>query len=134
MPESIQHIDLVRTMARWVVRNYASEHGRLFVLADLPESQEKPAYFEGFRPDLYAVEPGKVVVLGEAKTAPDLERPHTEQQLIAFMRHLGGAGGGVLVVAVPWPSLASANNLAVHLRRKVGAQGVSLRVLTELDS
>lgn len=55
-------------------------------------------------PDAYVIlnERGKVVI-GEAKSMRDLENPHTEAQVAAFLRRCGMAEGSAFVMAVPWP-------------------------------
>lgn len=133
MPESIQHTRLVRTIAAWVGRSYGADYRNMYIVVDDPEQSLKPDIIGGFRPDLYAAASGRLAIIGEAKTTSDLERPHTEQQLAAFMQHLDALNGGLLVVATPWPAAASARNLVVNLKRRLGFTNVALRVLTDLD-
>src|SRR5258708_8311128 len=88
MPESQGHIDLVRSLSAWIEGKFRNGSYSFHVIADLPDSPEKPDYIGGFRPDVYARAAGKHTILGEAKTVNDLECLHTERQIGAFLKYL----------------------------------------------
>jgi hypothetical protein len=114
VPESEQHMKLVRTIREWIEINYRSEKS-LFVWSDLPESQNfsKPLSIEGFIPDIYAktISSQSRIIIGEAKTSRDLDRPHTEQQLIAYLKYCSLQEYSYFILAVPWDYVRYARSL-----------------------
>ncbi|SRR6266566_9552171 len=129
MPESQGHIDLVRSLSAWIERKFRNGSYSFHVIADLPDSREKPDYIGGFRPDVYARAAGKQTILGEAKTVDDLECLHTERQIGAFLKFLSLSPGGVFVMATPWLAYASCNNFVRALAKRDGVQNVELMLV-----
>jgi hypothetical protein len=108
---------------------------QLAIFHDLPAllGAEKPPRIGGFLPDLYAVDaPPSITILGEAKTAEDLETEHSRKQLTAFLTFLQLQSNGILVVAVPWQARARAKNLVARLQRQLQCTSVRTIVITEL--
>jgi hypothetical protein len=65
-----------------------------------------PPILETYRPDIYAVERGSGrTVIGEAKTADDIDNNHTKRQLDAYFRHLAEGAAGEIWMAVPLMSV-----------------------------
>lgn len=138
MAESEHHSGFVRYVQDWIVSTYEKECWGICLLTDLPESQEKPRFLGGFRPDVWAVDiPHTFTVVGEAKLGSDIENPHTDAQLAAYLRYLGAQPNPVLVVAVPWPARASAilavetavsRTMTNHVARVFLAAGTILRM------
>ncbi len=85
-------------------------------------------------PDAYAAlnERGKVVI-GEAKSLRDLEKSHTEAQIIAFLRRCGMAEGSVFILAVPWPVERFARTLLTNFLAREGLSQVETVVLSEVN-
>lgn len=92
--------------------------------------KDKPHRVNGYCPDLFASDlPTTFEVLGEAKTGPDLERPHSHAQIVAFLDYLSLQVAGWFYLCVPPLSVARAHQLLVRLR---GAEyaSVNAKVIT----
>ena len=132
MGESQQHlalVDIVLRYAEWRLRGCSA----VVVFADMPTVPrgERPPRVGGFVPDVFAIDvPTTVRIIGEAKTREDLERPHTDRQLTAFLECLGLLGG-TLVLAVPWDATAAASRIAQRLRSATQAQNVEIVILDD---
>lgn len=84
-----------------------------------------PPSLERVRPDVYARENvTKHVIIGEAKTAKDLDNDHTLHQLVAYFQHLALQQSGELVMAVPFHLAGAAHRLCNLARRLSGAPTV----------
>ncbi len=91
MAESNKHTALVHIIIDHIQRSFADKLA-LAILNDLSTARhaEKPSRIGGFVPDVYAFDaPLTTVIIGEAKTADDLETEHSQKQLIAFLSFLG---------------------------------------------
>lgn len=125
MSESDQHRWLVASLLRvWE----ADSTGWRFVSADGVPGPSCPA-IAGHRPDAFQLHrAGKYVRIGEAKTASDVERQHTNEQLCAYFDYLRCFTSGELHLAVPWVAADSMYFAARACRRRVGATGVAFIV------
>ena len=69
---------------------------------------------EGFVPDLYYKYNGKLII-GEAKTEPDIEREHSLQQYQSYSKYLKKHSeegyGCVFIIAVPWDATITASRI-----------------------
>lgn len=134
MSESNSHLQLVRQLIDWISDSFlGQDSGHIF--ADLPGStgRNRPPTVNGYVPDVY-VSPAtsRCLVIGEAKTARDLDRLHTRRQLTAFLCKCAESGSSVLVLAVPWDMAPSARSLIRGLRAEVRAHEVRVVVLDQL--
>jgi len=135
MGESVQHMRLVKSLAEWVVDAYF-ENDAGHVLIDSPENSAsaKPPRVYGFVPDVYAERSApRHLVIGEAKTARDLENRHTRDQLTAFLTRCGQVPDSALVVAVPWHMTRFARALLRVLQRQADVREVMTVVLDALE-
>jgi hypothetical protein len=113
MSESLRHLEGVVALERFV-RARAEQRADLIVYLDAPASdaQKKPPLVGGFRPDLFArTWKDGAFVIGEAKTAHDLESAHSVAQLGAFVGAVTAAPLGAFVLSVPLAVAASARAL-----------------------
>ena len=113
MPESVQHMQLVERIVRYIARVHGPS-GDVIVFHDLPGPLgcEKPPRISGFVPDVYATNmPHSITLLGEAKTEDDLETYHSRQQIKAYLAFLSQCHHGKFILAVPWQLAATAWNL-----------------------
>jgi hypothetical protein len=135
MPESIKHIKLVSALVTWISTQYFSgDKGRLLI--DSPEytALSKPKRIDGYVPDIFALKLlGGGIVIGEAKTARDLDNKHTRYQIEAFMKYCAIRPGSVLVIAVPWYLTRYARSLLCNISRSCGCDSVSTEVLDQLE-
>lgn len=134
MPESVNHMRLVKQMADWISAEYLDgDSGALLVDDPSSTGGNKPPPLSGFVPDVYArVTSRDAVVVGEAKTATDLERAHTRNQLTAFLKECSTSENGVLVVAVPWYISRLVKSLVRSLQRRNGLEAVATVILDKI--
>ncbi|MBT7928394.1 hypothetical protein HN682_00560 [Candidatus Peregrinibacteria bacterium] len=135
MGESINHIQLVENIYKWVSQSLFNGSG-VSILVDRPESRigERPPTISGFIPDLYVENaPDKLLVIGEAKTYKDLERKRSREQFEAFLKKCKTYDNSILVAAVPWDYVNLAKSILKNLKKKVGAESVRVKVLNQLE-
>jgi hypothetical protein len=84
-----------------------------------------PPMLGDFRPDVYAVERlSRRTVIGEAKTADDIDNNHTRRQLAAYFAHLAQGPAGEIWMAVPMMSGGAAHRVCRAVRTSVGASHI----------
>ena len=135
MSETLAHTRLVGVIVRWLKAEYPATPG-LCLFCDCPPvlETEKPAPIEGFFPDVCAMcTPPALTLIGEAKTAPDLESPRSYRQFLAFLRFLAARPKPTLVVATPWQATATAKNIVKQAQRESRTKRVKLRFLTDQE-
>ena len=134
MGESAVHMSLVERMADWVADELLSGNAAA-ILLDLPSSRSvsHPPLIYGHMPDLYVDDNiARVLVIGEAKSARDLETERSERQISAFLEYCSLHENALLVLAVPWHRTRLARSLLRMLKRKLGVQPVATKVLEML--
>jgi hypothetical protein len=136
MPESSTHSRLVAELVSWIATQYfGGDQGALLV--DSPENSKfaKPPRIEGYGPDVFGqILPGGAVVIGEAKTAGDVENRHTHDQVKAFMKYCAVQPKSILVLAVPWHHTRYARSLLRNVGRSCGCTDVvATAVLEQLE-
>ena len=131
MVELSTHDNLVLLMEAWVCNNLLADNpGSL--QCDLPHRSTPPKIGNNI-PDLYVAAHGDVpLILGEAKTAIDIESRRSHQQIIAFLWHCDRISPSRLILAVPWYKVPYARNLLRRLSRQNGLTSVETLVLENL--
>jgi hypothetical protein len=130
--ESRSHLVLVEQLISWVSHNFLNGDDGL-ILVDSPDSNGKPPRIGEFTPDAFVPNAGTHgSILGEAKTADDLENLHTHTQLTAFLRFCQENPTSRLVLAVPWQHVRFARNLIRLLQKKSMTESVNVTVLENL--
>ena len=121
MVESRQHMALVAAAREWAANTYFSGHqSSVLVHSAVAPSATAPPIIDGYIPDLYARLHGKAgEIIGEAKTAGDLDNAHTLEQLTAFLWACSRSDQSLFVFAVPWHCERAAKNL-IRLLSKSG--------------
>ena len=116
--ESSRHVRLVETLIEVVESNHRPPGG-LALFADHHRfGADLPPFIGGFRPDLFASDvPATFHILGEAKTAKDLETERSQRQLLAFLDHLVLYPGSALYVAVPYLTVPRARFIIRSIKR-----------------
>lgn len=135
MAESRSHLKLVEALVSWIAGE-RFHGGRGCILVDAPESlaHAKPPIIAGFVPDVYALDlDGGGIVIGEAKTARDLENRHTREQLETFLQYCAARPGAMLVMAVPWHATRYARHLLAIVGRACRCESVTTVVLEQLE-
>jgi hypothetical protein len=91
---------------------------------------EKPPRIDGYSPDVYACDvPITTKIIGEAKTGEDITRPHSRDQIRAYLEHLRYQPKGFLVLAVPCFFAASARIVVENARRVTPVQAGEVEVI-----
>lgn len=126
MPESATHLALVQRLVLWARSNYPIERDGL-LLVDEPArlSADKPPSISGYFPDIYWKSlASQSILIGEAKSAYDVESRHSRRQLASFLSHLSSAEDGMLLIAVPWHVVPQAKSLIRMIQRDTGSTSV----------
>lgn len=120
MPESATHQGLVRELVSWAECNREC-NGALFVDEPSRDASNKPPRINGFVPDLYWKSlNGTSILIGEAKSAYEVESRHSRKQFSSFLSHLGVVAEGTFVIAVPWHVVPQAKSLVKAIQRDTG--------------
>lgn len=135
MSESINHTELLARLLKYVHYTFAADQDAV-ILHDLPNAIgcEKPPMIGGFRPDLYASTGVlETVIIGEAKTAKDLETAHSREQYRAYTRHLAICAHPTFIMAVPWSLRVRAKTLMRLASEEAGASGIARVVIDDIQ-
>ena len=126
MPESATHIGLVQRLVAWVEIHWASEQdGLLYVDDPSRTAADKPPTILGYTPDVYwKALTGHSVLIGEAKSAYDVETRHSRKQFASFISHLSSVEEGTLLIAVPWHVVPQTKSLIRAIQRATGSTAV----------
>lgn len=126
MNESPSHVELVGKLLAWVLENYGTAEA-LCIFRDGSDvaATDKPPLIGSFFPDILAEDtPPTLTVIGEAKTAIDLETSHSEKQFRAFIEHLRFRTNPQLVIATPWHVRNTAKAIVSRLSSELSAAHV----------
>ena len=135
MPESEEHSNLVAILHSYIADRFCERKvERVYTDSVISESHTRPPPFEGYVPDAYVLlnEQGRVVI-GEAKSMGDLENPHTDAQVTAFLRRCGMAEGSAFILAVPWPLERLARAMLTNFQVREKLPHVETLVLSEAN-
>jgi hypothetical protein len=122
-------------LLKYVQYTFEADHNAV-ILHDLPSAIgcEKPPMIEGFRPDLYASSGAlQTVIIGEAKTAKDLETAHSREQYRAYARHLAICAHPTFIIAVPWSLRVRAKTLMRLASEEADASGIARVVIDDIQ-
>lgn len=131
MPESSQHLRLVEALVSYIEVRYKPLKS-MIILCDLPSTVggDRPPRVGGFVPDVYATDsPTTLTVIGEAKTAEDLVTAHSREQIEAFLDFLRYRKSGVLVLAVPCFSSATARIVVESAKRAAEVKSSEIEIV-----
>lgn len=117
MSESAEHQKLVNDILV-CVKGMVGPDKSCFIMSDLSDGRElSPQTTEGFRPDVF-YQYADTMIIGEAKTADDVERLHSKQQYESYVKKCAlFQGKAYLIVAAPWASCASLNNILSKIKK-----------------
>ena len=134
MPESAAHQFLVQQLVRWISINCLdSKNSVLLVDEPTRTAIDKPPNLSGYTPDVYWKSlDGSRVIVGEAKSAYDVESRHSRRQYESFLLHLSRANSGTLLIAVPWHVVNQAKSLVRVIQRGSGFANVQTVFLDQL--
>lgn len=118
MSESDQHYKLVKMIIRDVSEIVGSDYC-CFIESDMADGRPLPQLtLEGFRPDV-SYQYRDVMIIGEAKTSRDVERPHSIKQYESYIKRCFlFDGNATFIMAVPWTEYATACNIIQKIKKK----------------
>ncbi|MDP1664243.1 MAG: hypothetical protein Q8L79_03875 [Methylobacter sp.] len=132
MSESDHHRRLVQALAREISAD-AIWCNPPIVYCDIQNgiALDVPPIIGNNRPDVFARDLATAaLIIGEAKTANDIDNQHTFDQLASFFDYLRSQQQGELWMGVPWLNAGTAIRVCAHMRKKTAAQHVPIRVLS----
>ncbi len=134
MPESDKHRQLVQQIRAWVEYHHPNLAQLIVDDADSYLGRERPPDIDGFRPDAYV--PGRnqrVTIVGEAKTAMDLDTQHTREQIAAYVRFLTTSWSGIIVLSTEWRAIRTARSLVKRIIKLEQITAVNAIVISDID-
>lgn len=126
--ESDEHAALVAGLTDYVRELHGKRGNLALYIDDQKRERERPQRISGHLPDLYAEDvPRTFVVIGEAKTRPDLLATRSRGQLASFVRYLSLYECAFFYLAVPLLAKPAATSLLREVGREHG--NVSIHIL-----
>ena len=131
MPESQSHINFVKKLGE-VATQLLNESQLPFLYLDNSLSEAKPPRTTGnFVPDMFYKD-SDLMIIGEAKTADDVDRKHSLSQYENYFDDLSSFDGrSIIVFSVPWYTKNTIKNIARRLRIKKNPS-IEIYVITEI--
>jgi hypothetical protein len=119
---------------RWI-ETQTDFSSQMVILVSSPNSpvDHQPPSVQGRVPDLFA-QAGALgrVIIGEAKTASDIETQRSRQQFADYLQYLMAYEHPMLIAAVPWHCVNQTRSLLRSIQKKTGTQHVKITVLEQL--
>ena len=134
LSESKLHIELVKTLADWICHKSSYLGDKKLVFIDSPDSlnQELPRKIGDYRPDILAYDnQTQRSVIGEAKTAKDLDSSRSHEQIRAFLSYVYSNKQAVFILATQWDAVRYAHNLIRTLSNDLVLDPVNFGVLDQ---
>jgi len=125
MSEGEHHVRLVASLLEAMLNEFEGSVTRTF--CDHPQDGRfpRPGLIGSTRPDIHLQrDRSPWTVIGEAKTARDVDNLHTRAQLREFFEHLSTESEGLLWLAVPLQMSGAAFRISKEVRREVRAERV----------
>ena len=130
MPESRSHMNLVQVAYNYIKQIVPSDYS-CFVQVDSPDTK-RPVAVGDFVPDVYLCT-SDLIIIGEAKTIGDFDRPHSKAQYREYLNSFMNFNGtGILVISVPWQVTPSIKNYLRRLKEELNTK-TKIVVLNELS-
>ena len=132
MSQSDAHRVLIKAVAAAVEKRYPSI--TLYLDLQLFPGDELPPLIDGFRPDVYARDnQTELIVIAEAKTDKDIDRQHTYDQMISFMRYLERHQRGSLILAVTGVGANRAKTMLRFICKELNVKNTTIEVFDSCD-
>lgn len=132
MSESDHHRSLVQALEKEIsIDPIWQNHPIIFSDIRNGVALDVPPAIGSYRPDLFARDIStQLVIIGEAKTANDIDNQHTFDQLASFFDFLLSQRQGELWMGVQWLNAGTAIRVCTHIRKKMSAEHIPVRVLS----
>lgn len=132
MSESSEHRDLVMLMACQLQYQYPDIVMQIDM--QIMPGDHVPRLINKHRPDIYAYrKDGSFYLIGEAKTAHDLDNKHTHSQLTSFTQYLESKPSGCFVLAVSGEKADRAKTILRFIRQELNLSKIDLQVFDGCD-
>jgi|APSaa5957512622_1039677.scaffolds.fasta_scaffold110790_2 hypothetical protein len=133
MAESLLHKYYVNQILVFINDTITTDDHSFITYADIDLFQgATPELIGGSKPDVLAVNQDRAtVIIGEAKTAGDVENTHTMNQLLDYLKYLQKIKNGVLILAVPWHMTGVMDSMVRKAKRMM--QNIDLKYIIMLD-
>jgi hypothetical protein len=134
LSESTTHMSLVRAIVVWInTHSEFSAHAAVLVSSPESTADNLPPSINGRIPDVFSHHSAiNSVLIGEAKTAGDIESYRSREQFADYLRFLSEQKQSHLVVAVPWYCVNQARSLLKAIQRTTKTYQVRITVLDKL--
>lgn len=132
MPESSEHINLVRTIVKHIELQYKTDSAIIQIDAPNQKYSKPPVFSQGYSPDVYVIDSDRLVI-GEAKTLEDSLRRHSRLQYKCYLSECESfKGESYLIVSVPWQVQISVYNHLHSIRRMIKNAKTKIVVLNQI--
>jgi hypothetical protein len=135
LAESSKHIALVQAIVHWIeTQTNFSQEMAILVASPSSSTDQLPPIISGRIPDVFA-QNGSLgrMVIGEAKTASDIETYRSRKQFEDYLQLLGLQTHSLLIVSVPWHCVNQARSLLRSIQKKTNTHHVEIIVLEKLS-
>lgn len=136
MPESALHMSLVCRLEDFSKRcEFLGMEPLVYLDNPQSDSQNSPIHIDSFRPDLYArSRSGGFELIGEAKTATDLDTVHSTKQITAFLLWTARSSNRGFLLATQWDFVRHANSILKNMRDNLGITEANYAVLDQFGN
>lgn len=130
MSESEHHRSLVQALAIEIFGDLIWNN-KPIVYCDIQDGcSSEPPLIGNNRPDVFARDIAtSLSIIGEAKTASDIDNLHTSMQLTSFFDYLRDSPRGEFWLGVPWLSAGTAIRVSMGIRQKLNAEHIPICVV-----
>lgn len=129
MSESREHIDLVAVAVKYI-KTIVEANLHSIIQYDSADSSRPTKVIGNYIPDVYYWHSDQLII-GEAKTINDFDRPHSRDQYVAYIKECKNfCGCAILVVSVPWQLVATAKNYFRRLKTNYNAH-IAIIIINE---
>lgn len=134
MPESQTHMMLVKALVSWISKSLLKgDDGLMFIDRSTSSVVEKPPKIGRYIPDVFVPNGFKYqLIIGEAKTAKDLEKKHSIKQIKEFILKCNETENSIFILAVPWYIVPLAKSISNEIVRASNAINVKIKILEKL--
>lgn len=117
MSESRSHVELVAVAVEYI-KTIVEPELHAIIQYDSANSSRPTKVIGNYIPDVYFWHADRLII-GEAKTINDFDRPHSREQYCSYMKECRNFwGDATLVVSVPWQMVATAKNYFRRLKKE----------------
>lgn len=130
MSESRNHVELVVVAVEYI-KTIVEPDLHAIIQYDSADSPRPTRVIGNYIPDVYFWHADRLII-GEAKTINDFDRPHSQDQYNAYIKECECfTGHATLVISVPWQMVVTAKNYFRRLKKNLGAS-IPIIIINEL--